>query len=247
MDQRRVERVDQAVGRRRCRAAADDDAGDDGAEHLEHDAPAADVPGVCVCSTTALVEAEDRHHRADGEERLDHRGEDRAGLIDRAQVGGDGYVHDHGVRPCTSAAIRAGSASAAKRTAAVSKSPPANALASAAHGRAQPAVRRNTRLPSVSEVKRGHRHQERRDAGAGQRDLELVAGSRVEDRASDSGMRAPVAGSSSARPSGASKCCIVVPAGKASSDVAYRRSPCRTNTFADGTPSAAATPSTAVS
>ena len=63
----------------------------------------------------------------------------------------------------------------------------------------------------------------------------------------DSGISAPRAGSSMRVPFSASNCCNVVSRGNASSDVAYRRLAWRTNTFADGTGSATATPSTAFS
>ena len=103
-------------------------------------------------------------------------------------------------------------------------------------------------MPSVFEVSSATGTVNGATPAPGQRDLELVARpARRGSAPSDSGITAPVAGSSIRRPSGASKCCIVVPAGNASSDVEYRRLPWRTNTLADGTRSAAAMPSMAVS
>jgi len=137
---------------------------------------------------------------------------------------------------CTCSAMRAGSASARKRTAAVSTSPPANAFASAPIASRSAVVRRKTRLPSVSDVYAATVTRMGAPAAPGRviSSSSPACASRIVP--SDSGMRAPAAGSWSAVPSGASKCCMVVSAGNASSEVAYRWLPWRTNTLADGTP-----------
>ena len=162
--------------------------------------------------------------RADREQRVGDGGEDRASRRDRVEVRLHRHVHhDVGKRLHVARRSRSGSASAVKRIVAVSNSPPANASASAPSASRSVEMRRNTRFPSVSDVK----------AAIGRRNVDTPApGSTISTSSpgcasriapSDSGISTPFAGRSIGAPSGASKRCIVVSARNASSEVAYRR------------------------
>ena len=140
MDQRRVERVDQTVGSEGAQQRADHDADDDGGEDLQGHAAAAERADACrVCRITALVSPSTVITAP-----MASNAWMTAAKIGRAwstvfRLAATGTYTTTRLLACTCSAMCAGSASSANRTAAVSKSPPANAFGVGAHRGSQPA------------------------------------------------------------------------------------------------------------